>query len=76
MSSTMDLSGQHLVALTRASLLSLRAALLRSGDTQAAVALQEAGYAGGDALFDAFRRWLATRWTEARRRSSYRRAAT
>lgn len=57
----MDLTGQHLVALTRASLLSLRAALLRSGDAQAAVALQEAGYAGGDALFDAFRRWLRAR---------------
>ena len=58
---SMDLSGQHLVAVTRASLMSLRAALLRSGDAEAALALQEAGYAGGDALFDAFRRWLATR---------------
>jgi predicted hydrocarbon binding protein len=61
MASSMDLPAQHLVAVTRASLMSLRAALLRSGDAQAALALQEAGYAGGDALFDAFRRWLATR---------------
>lgn len=57
----MDHTAQQLVTLTRASLLSLRAALLRSGDAQAAVALQEAGYAGGDALFDVFRRWLASR---------------
>jgi predicted hydrocarbon binding protein len=50
-----------MLALTRASLLSLRHALLRDGSAQAAVALQEAGYAGGDALFAAFRRWLADR---------------
>ncbi|HEX7121002.1 MAG TPA: V4R domain-containing protein [Gemmatimonadaceae bacterium] len=50
-----------MVTLTRASLLSLRAALLKSGDAQAAVALQEAGYAGGDALFSSFRRWLQQR---------------
>jgi predicted hydrocarbon binding protein len=56
-----DLSGQQMLAVTRASLFSLRAALLRSGDPQAAVALQEAGYAGGNALFDTFRRWLAAR---------------
>lgn len=57
----MDQSARDMVTLTRASLLSLRAALLRSGDAQAAVALQEAGYAGGDALFGSFRRWLAQR---------------
>jgi predicted hydrocarbon binding protein len=56
-----DLSSKNMVALTRASLLSLRSALLRDGNSQAAVHLQEAGYAGGDALFAAFRRWLAER---------------
>jgi predicted hydrocarbon binding protein len=61
MSESIDLAGQQMLALTRASLRSLRAALLASGDPQAAVALQEAGYAGGSALFDAFRRWLAAR---------------
>lgn len=53
--------GPEMLTLTRASLLSLRAALLRSGDSQAAVALQEAGYAGGEALFESFRTWLADR---------------
>ncbi len=50
-----------MLTITRASLLSLRAALLRSGDAQAAVALQEAGYAGGTAFYEAFRTWLAAR---------------
>lgn len=53
--------GPEMLTLTRASLLSLRAALLRSGDSQAAVALQEAGYAGGAALFESFQGWLAQR---------------
>lgn len=52
---------QDMLTVTRASLLSLRAALLRSGDAQAAVTLQEAGYAGGTALFEAFKAWLAER---------------
>jgi len=52
---------RDMLTVTRASLLSLRAALLRSGDTQAAVTLQEAGYAGGTALFESFRQWLAER---------------
>lgn len=47
--------------VTRASLLSLRAAVLRSGDAQAAVTLQEAGYAGGATLFESFKAWLAER---------------
>ena len=46
---------REMLTVTRASLLSLRAALLRSGDAQAAVTLQEAGYAGGAALFESFR---------------------
>ena len=52
---------REMLTVTRASLLSLRAALLRSGDMQAAVTLQEAGYAGGTALFESFRNWLAER---------------
>ena len=50
-----------MLTVTRASLLSLRAALLRSGDAQAAVTLQEAGYAGGTALFESFKGWLSER---------------
>ena len=45
---------REMLTVTRASLLSLRAALLRSGDAQSAVTLQEAGYAGGAALVDSF----------------------
>ncbi|NUQ11801.1 MAG: hypothetical protein HUU26_05645 [Gemmatimonadaceae bacterium] len=58
---TTEHQARDMVTVTRASLLSLRAALLRSSDPQAAVTLQEAGYAGGSALYEAFRRWLAER---------------
>jgi predicted hydrocarbon binding protein len=49
------------MVVTRAALLSLRAALLRTGDPQAAVTLQEAGYAGGAALYESFKAWLHER---------------
>ena len=52
---------RDMLTVTRASLLSLRAALLRSGDAHSAVTLQEAGYAGGTALFESFKVWLAER---------------
>jgi predicted hydrocarbon binding protein len=52
---------RDMLTVTRASLLSLRAALLRSGDPQSAVTLQEAGYAGGSALYESFKGWLAER---------------
>ena len=61
MPQSLDLTGHGMLAMTRASLASLRAALLRDGGPGAAVYLQEAGYAGGDALWDAFRRWLGER---------------
>lgn len=57
----LDLTGHGMLALTRASLATLRAALLRDGGPDAALYLQEAGYAGGDATWAAFRRWLAER---------------
>jgi predicted hydrocarbon binding protein len=59
MSSSIDLPGNALVALTRGSLLALRTALFRDVGANAAALLQEAGYAGGQAMFDAFSRWLA-----------------
>src|SRR5262245_11217622 len=52
---------RDMLTVTRASLLSLRAALLRSGDAHSAVTLQEAGYAGGTALYESFKAWLAER---------------
>lgn len=61
MPQSLDLAGHGMLALTRASLTTLRAALLRDGGPAAAVYLQEAGYAGGDAMWDAFTRWLAAR---------------
>ena len=58
---TIDLSGSGMLAITRDALTALRAALMRDTGPAAAGYLQEAGYAGGGALFDAFRRWLASR---------------
>ena len=61
MEPSIDLPGNALVAVTRDSLLALRAALFRDVGPNAAALLQEAGYAGGPALFDAFAAWLAAR---------------
>ena len=57
----LDLTSHGMLALTRASLATLRTALLRDGGPDAAVYLQEAGYAGGDAMWEAFKRWLGER---------------
>ena len=56
-----DLPTHGLTAVPRAAVAALRAALLRDAGPSAAAYLQEAGYAGGDALFAAFRAWLAQR---------------
>src|SRR5215510_5806096 len=58
---TLDLSGSALIAMTRDSLLALRAAMFRDVGPSAAGLLQEAGFAGGQALFDTFGRWLTGR---------------
>ena len=50
-----------MVAITHDSLAALRAALLRDTGYAAFGYLQEAGYAGGGALFEAFRGWLSAR---------------
>ncbi|MDQ6886621.1 MAG: hypothetical protein M3068_04940 [Gemmatimonadota bacterium] len=55
---TLDLGGHQMVALPRSALSTLRAALLRDAPA-AAVALREAGYAGGESVFASFRRFLA-----------------
>jgi predicted hydrocarbon binding protein len=56
-----DLTASTLVAVSRAALGSLRASLLRDAGPAAAGYLQEAGYAGGGAIFDTFRTWLQER---------------
>lgn len=61
MPNSLDLAGHGMLALTRSSLATLRSALLRDGGADAAVYLQEAGYAGGDAMWTAFQRWLNER---------------
>jgi predicted hydrocarbon binding protein len=61
MATNVDLSSSQLVALPRASLGALRAALIRDTGGAFATFLQEAGYAGGDAIFASFRTWLAAR---------------
>lgn len=58
MTSPVDNAVNGLVATPRESLLVLRAALYRDMGGNAAGPLQEAGYAGGPVLFDAFERWL------------------
>lgn len=59
MPQSIDLASHQMVALTRSSLAALRNALLRDAGPAAAGYLQEAGYAGGEAVFASFRGWLA-----------------
>jgi predicted hydrocarbon binding protein len=54
-------TGPRLVALSPSTLVALRNALLAGTGPSAAVALQEAGYAGGEDVFSAFREWLRRR---------------
>ena len=58
---TLDLAGNGMIAVTRDALAALRHALMRDGGHAAAGWFQEAGYAGGGALFEAFRGWLDRR---------------
>lgn len=61
MALSFDLRSQQMVALTRASFDALRAALLRDGSLAGATQLQDAGYAGGEALYASFRDWVRAR---------------
>lgn len=56
-----EISAHQLVTLPRASISALRAALLRDAGPGFATYLQEAGYAGGESIYAAFREWLAAR---------------
>ena len=62
--SSLDLAAHQMLALPRAALAALRAALIRDAGPSAAAYLQEAGYAGGEQLFAAFGAWLRERGTE------------
>src|SRR5438105_14382541 len=57
----LELRRHQMVALGRGSLAALRAAVMRGAEGDGAAVLQEAGYAGSDALYRAFRAWLADR---------------
>jgi predicted hydrocarbon binding protein len=57
----MNLTGSGMVAITRDAMAGLRNALMRDMGYAAAGYLQEAGYAGGGALFEGFRGWLLAR---------------
>jgi uncharacterized protein len=58
---SLDLANHQLLALTRSSLAALRSALIRDAGPAAAAYLQEAGYAGGETMFESFRSWVGTR---------------
>jgi len=53
-----DLTNHRLLAVSRASLAALRLAVMREAGPAGAACFQEAGYAGGDAVFESFRQWL------------------
>ncbi len=65
MATSFALDSTSLVALPRQSLAALRSALMRDLGGGYATYLQEAGYAGGDAVFAAFQTWLAGRGGDA-----------
>ena len=65
MAQFLDLPKSNMLAIARESLLALRGALVRDLGPNAASYLQEAGYAGGPAIHDAFARWLEQRGLDA-----------
>lgn len=58
---SVDLSGSGMVGVAREAFTTLHSVLFRDAGANAASYLQEAGYAGGPALHDAFGRWCASR---------------
>lgn len=59
MTRTIDLPAAGMLGLGREAVATLRDALLRDMGPDAAGYLQQAGYAGGDAVYAAFTNWLA-----------------
>jgi predicted hydrocarbon binding protein len=64
MSPTIDLADHEMLAVSREALSALRTALLRNSGPEAATFLQEAGYAGGRAVYDSFLSWLREQGVE------------
>jgi len=56
---SLDLPANQMVGLTRDALVALRSILFRDAGASAASYLQEAGFAGGKALYRAFAQWNA-----------------
>lgn len=59
MTRTIDLPAAGMLGLGHEAVATLRDALLRGVGPDAAGYLQQAGYAGGDAVYDAFSNWLS-----------------
>jgi Predicted hydrocarbon binding protein (contains V4R domain) len=55
---SIDLADHDMIAMSRSTLAALRSILFRDAGPAAAGALQEAGYAGGEAVYESFRQWL------------------
>ena len=55
---SIDLADHHMVAMSRSTLAALRSILFRDAGPAAAGALQEAGYTGGEAVYQSFADWL------------------
>ncbi len=58
---SIDLAEHEMLAVSRSALTALRSALLRDAEIAGATYLQEAGYAGSEAVFASFRQWLRGR---------------
>lgn len=58
---SLDLANNGMIVLTRDALVSLRSVLFRDIGANAAAYLQEAGYAGGSALYQSFATWSQQR---------------
>jgi predicted hydrocarbon binding protein len=62
MTATALLVSPHCLAISRKSLHQLRSSLERDAGLQTASYLQEAGFAGGEAVYQAYRGWLTGRF--------------
>jgi hypothetical protein len=58
MTDPLDLRSRDLVALSRATFDALRMAVMHDGGVAGATLLQDAGFAGGESLYESFRGWL------------------
>ncbi len=66
MQNTSTIAPPHTLLLSWRSIHHLRQVLERDAGMQAATWLQEAGFAGGEAVYEAYREWLADRYSVER----------